>query len=93
MISVGWLLKSGTKGDHVSARNEDVVVVVVVLYDFGSTLEIGKAETGNTTSGFDFFDFCSCWFPDKKLPTTTCIFENSYEEEILSSDNNFGIEL
>ena len=75
LISVGWLLKSGTTlGDHVSARNEDVVIVVVVLYDFGSTLEIGNVETGNTTSCFGFFGFCSCWLPDIKLPTTTYHF-------------------
>jgi len=68
-MSAGLFLESGGKGDQLSPRNEEDEKLVL-----GSALDIGMAAVSTTPdneSCFCFFGFCSCWFPARKLPTTT----------------------
>lgn len=67
-MSVGLFLES--VGDQVSPRKDEE------MFNLGSALEIGITAIGVaaeivTESCFCFFGFCSCWFPTRKLPTTT----------------------
>lgn len=72
-MSVGLFLESEGNGDQLSLRNDEV------MFDFGSALETGMAATGVATekdSFFCFLGFSSCWFPARKLPTTTWFRNN-----------------
>ena len=69
-MSAGLSLASAGIADQLSLRMEDAADRI----DTGSSVEIGTTAAGVTldiTSCFCFLGFCSCWFPARKLPTTT----------------------
>lgn len=69
LMSVGLLLESEGREDQLSPRQDGEVE----MFPLTSAVEIGTAAVGvavETGSSFGFF-FCSCWFPERKLPTTT----------------------
>lgn len=84
LISAGLFLESEGMEDQLSPRNEGDE-----RWDLWSAVEMGMAAAGMTVdkeSCFCFFGFCSCWFPARKLPTTTWSIKKEKKNQNRSQD-------
>lgn len=70
-MSAGLFLKSGVTEDQLSARKVGEADEMLCFVSAVVMEKVVGGATPGTLSCFCFFGFCSCWFPVRKLPTTT----------------------